>query len=206
MELSEKQAKASYINARLKALSASIKFMVMDKEALETKIWIHDQLGYALLHAKQVFVSPDSAEYQNLQGEWKRIVLPLLHDDRALWRTPYDSYLEQAEALGIELMIDGALPMEYREIIDTAVTVHLTNVLRHAGGTKAWIEARTTAAGFHLRLTNNGTPPKGEIQEIGGLGNLRRAVEQAGGHMEIISVPAFKINLMLPKEMRKNAL
>ena len=206
MELSEKQAKASYINARLKSLSASIKFMVMDKEALETKIRIHDQLGYALLHAKQFFLSPDSADWQQLKREWKRIVLPLLHDDRELWRNPYDSYLEQAEALGIELVIDGELPVEYREIIDTAVTVHLTNVLRHAKGTTAWIEARTTATGSRLRFTNNGMPPKGEIQETGGLGNLRRAVEQAGGNMEIISVPAFEIILTLPKETRENAL
>ncbi len=84
-------------------------------------------------------------------------------------------------------------------IIETALTVHVTNVLRHAGGTKAFVETKKTHSGnYILELSNDGFHPEGPIIETGGLLNLRREVEQMGGTMEIESVPEFKLRLTLP--------
>ena len=48
-------------------------------------------------------------------------------------------------------------------------------------------------------ITNNGTPPAGEIKEGGGLSSLRRRIRSAGGTMAIQSLPAFALTVTLPE-------
>ena len=50
-----------------------------------------------------------------------------------------------------------------------------------------------------ITLTNNGRPPKGEVEESGGLLTLRHRVEDAGGSMQIQSLPVFRLTMVLPK-------
>ena len=49
-------------------------------------------------------------------------------------------------------------------------------------------------------LTNNGAAPKEKITEGGGLSMLRHHVEEAGGRMEIQSLPRFSLMLSLPEK------
>ena len=60
------------------------------------------------------------------------------------------------------------------------------------------VELTRTDAGLSAAITNNGNMPEGEITEGGGLSALRRKTESAGGIMRVQSVPAFKLELILP--------
>ena len=51
-----------------------------------------------------------------------------------------------------------------------------------------------------VSLTNNGAVPKEKITEGGGLSMLRQRIEEAGGKMEIQSIPRFKLMLSLPEK------
>ena len=51
-----------------------------------------------------------------------------------------------------------------------------------------------------ISLTNNGTAPKEKITEGGGLSMLRQRIEEAGGKMEVQSIPRFKLMLSLPEQ------
>lgn len=48
-----------------------------------------------------------------------------------------------------------------------------------------------------VTVTNNGKPPSGVIEETGGLGNLRKRIEKAGGTMKICSAPVFSLTLII---------
>ena len=85
-----------------------------------------------------------------------------------------------------------------RPVVETAVSVQMTNVLRHAGGTKAVIDCRKTPGGYVIEMTNDGMQPQSRIREGGGLSNLRSRVEALGGTMDIESQPLFKIHIFLP--------
>lgn len=50
---------------------------------------------------------------------------------------------------------------------------------------------------YQIRFTNDGKPPKGPIAEGGGLSNLRRSAEDAGGQMQTIGSPVFALILNL---------
>jgi signal transduction histidine kinase len=87
--------------------------------------------------------------------------------------------------------------------VDSAITVHVTNVLRHAEGDIAYISIEKTADGYLMRFTNNGRPPCAPVNETGGLANLRRMTETIGGKMTINSSPQFEMILQLPERSQE---
>ena len=48
--------------------------------------------------------------------------------------------------------------------------------------------------------SNNGRLPEGELVEGGGLGSLRRRVENQGGSMIITCAPEFALTITVPKD------
>jgi signal transduction histidine kinase len=80
-------------------------------------------------------------------------------------------------------------------VID-AIHEAVNNTVKHAGGKNVFI----TIAGGSCTILNDGRPPQQEIAEAGGLANLRAAVQQAGGTMEVVSRPRLMIRIGLPKE------
>jgi len=207
-ELREKQERVRLVNVRLKALMGRIKYTVMEREAAEMRARIHDRFGHALLHARRYVREPEEADRKELLEEWRGTIRPLLAETQGDWQTPFDSMTEEAEALGIRLMIDGELPREahLRALVGTAVSVHLANVLRHAEGTEATVRIRETAGEYEVTFENNGRPPFGPIRETGGLRNLRAEAERNGGTLAIAAEPAFRMTLKLPKEEPNDAL
>ena len=57
---------------------------------------------------------------------------------------------------------------------------------------------------LQVRFCNNGNPPKQKITEGGGLGALRLQVEEAGGSMQILSIPQFVLILSIPEDEEEN--
>ncbi len=199
-ELEEKQARARELNVRLKALLGSIEYLTMSRELMQLKTELHDALGQSLLLSKRFLLDPDSAEAAQVRAVWLNN-LSLLESSRPeSWQKPYYIQEKQAEALGVRLEILGELPTENRliPVVETALRVHATNVLRHAGGSRATVACRREGDSWLLTLTNDGVAPAGPVREGGGLGNLRSRVEAVGGSMELDVSPPFRLRLRLP--------
>lgn len=200
-ELKEKQKKAGNINARLKALNSTIQYIIMDKETLQIKIHIHDSFGKTLLMTKQYLISPDRVDRQEMLSLWRRNISLLKNKERENWQHPYFVTMQNAESLGINIELKGKLPESDKliPIVDSALTVHITNVFRHAEGDIAYISSEKTPEGYTLRLTNNGRPPSAHAKECGGLVNLRKSIESIGGTMQLSFTPQFEMILKLPE-------
>ena len=106
------------------------------------------------------------------------------------------------ELMGIQLICAGELPEEEHliKVIDSAITVHTSNVMRHAEGSHAYILVEDLEDYYLLHFTNDGKPPRKGIRENGGLANLRRMDEQIGGGMKVVALPRFELLLKLPKK------
>ena len=200
-ELHDKERQASYIKRRLRALSSDIKYMVMDEEVLSAKIHIHDSLGQCLLLTKR-WLDGGAVDEDKLVRTWRLNLRLLENREEGLSDRAYLISRRYAEALGIRLEIRGRLPEDagLRSVIDDAVRVHVTNVMRHARGETAYITVVETADVYRLVFSNDGEPPKSEARETGGLRNLRAKAERMGGSMELRSLPRFALILTLPKE------
>lgn len=203
-DLALQRAQAEQVNTRLKALIGSIEYVTMSRELLELKTALHDRLGQSLLMGRRWLAEPEAVDRGELLRLWRDNIGNLLHEGPEAWQSPYYVVGSQAKLLGIELALDGELPREEHlmPVIDTAISVHLTNVLRHAGGTKAAITVRETEDEYILTFTNDGRRPAGPIEERGGLRNLRDEAEALGGRMTVVSIPRFILTLTLPKEVQ----
>lgn len=205
-DLEAKQKQIQHINTRLKALNSTMRYVIMEKEILSIKTKIHDELGKTLLLSRRWLQTPDQVDAKQMLMQWKTSFGLLLHEERETWQIPYLINRRQAELLGIDLTIQGELPEAEHliPVIDTAMTVHTTNVMRHAEGTHAEIRIEEDAQYYILHFTNDGRPPLNGVQETGGLSNLRRMTERIGGGMKIRSLPVFELVLKLPKQPKED--
>ena len=199
-ELAEKQEKARELNARLKALLEGIEYLTMNRELMQLKTRVHDELGQSLLLSKRYLAQPGSVDGKAVKDAWLSGLRLLENSQPESWQAPYFVQKKQAETLGLQLEIEGSLPLEESliPVVETALSVHLTNVLRHAGGHTAKVCCVRKDGRYRLSLTNDGKPPAGTIREGGGLSNLRSLAETQGGRMEVSSSPAFRLTIWLP--------
>ena len=100
----------------------------------------------------------------------------------------------------------GAFPQEGTEgaqLVEAAAHECLTNLVRHAGGTRLEIIGEKTASGWRVRYLNDGSTPSGPIVEGSGLSALRTRTEAAGGKMDIEYAPRFELTLVLHEERQE---
>ena len=201
-ELMEAQKKANEINKRLRTLNEKIAELTTQKEILNSKIHLHDDWSSALLMVKKSIMNPDSVTTQDVFHILDRNVA-LLETEKEMMRSDsHEDMICGAAALGIEIIIAGELPEmpEQNVIIDHAITVCVSNTVQHAHGTELNISCARHSGMYQIIFMNNGDLPAGEIRETGGLANLRRRVEAAGGRMTVIGQPRFELRIELGRE------
>lgn len=118
-------------------------------------------------------------------------------------RIPLNSSPGAAKAIGVTIARSGSFPEEGTEnaqLVEAAAHECLTNLVRHAGGTRLEIFGEKTASAWKVRYLNDGAVPTAPIVEGSGLTALRMRTEAAGGAMEIAVLPRFQLTLILQRE------
>ncbi len=192
--------RAKVLNSRLKALMGTIEYVTMNRELFQLKRSLHDNIGQSILIAKRYLTVPDSVDKKEMINFWRDNINHLVNDQPEEWELPYYVISKEADRLGIRLDIRGVLPEETEliPVVDAAISTELGNTLKHADGTVVTITVTEEDNRYILKMTNDGRPPESEITERGGLTNLRNIVEEAGGSMEITSLPRFIMTVILP--------
>ena len=115
---------------------------------------------------------------------------------------PLETAKERAEKLGVKVLLAGDEPQTQwiRALIALAISECASNCVRHAAGTELYVCFWQKPDGMEVSLTNNGAVPKEPITEGGGLSMLRQRIEEAGGKMEVCSIPRFMLMLSLPEQ------
>ena len=202
-DLEEKKERLRLRGQRLKTLGERIDALNIEKEVLDSKIRVHDEWGRALMAAKAYLEEPDAVNKSTFLSMWEKMISYVEVNDQSSSKEAYEDIFRGAEALGLEIIVDGRLPEEYdvRNILIQAMTVSLSNMVKHAGGKRlqVGIEEEEDAGKERLviSLRNDGTAPEGEVEEKGGLLNLRKKVEAMGGKMSITSRPEFILRIEL---------
>lgn len=92
------------------------------------------------------------------------------------------------------------MDIAFRHVFACGLHECLTNTIRHAHGNMLRVEIAEEQRTIAIHFSNNGEPPRHEIQEKGGLKSLRTLVEERGGEMQIQSTPVFQLHIKLKKE------
>ena len=201
-ELTEKQQRTAAMVERQRALNREIDSMIREREILQLKTRVHDDLSRALLSGRQYLSHPDTASRQELIHLWKQSVRFLQQEGADEWRDGFENAMEAARAFGIALNVHGELPEEPlpRSLISAALVCCLSNAFRHAGADSVSLCLTKEERSYRAVITNNGEPPTDEVTETGGLADLRLQIENAGGTMRIDSLPRFVLTITVPKE------
>lgn len=197
-----RQALAS-LNDRLTLYYREIVDLTVQKEVLAARVRVHESMGGSLLMMKQYLQSGGSeAEGRALEERLRQSAGLLRTVQKPTVRDEYALILDTAEKLRFRIVIDGSLPQTEprKHIIATALHECLTNTLRHARGDTLCLTLRERDGCLTAVLTNNGAQPREPVREGGGLSALRKLTEDAGGAMEVVSLPELTVTLKLPKE------
>ena len=194
------------MNRRLRQYGQDVQEATREKEILRAKTRVHDEIGRVLMQTRQ-FLSGTQGDAESVCAAWRqntRLLLAKYADEQ---RTDaFEQLAHAAQAIGVTIARSGAFPQEGTEsaqLAEAAAHECLTNLVRHAGGTRLEILSERTAEGWSIRYRNDGDAPSGPIVEGSGLTALRARTEAAGGAMAIAHAPRFELTLTLPQERQE---
>lgn len=198
------RAQLAELNRQLTDYYRDIAALTTQKEILDARVRLHDEMGAELLMMQRYLLQGGGeAEQAELEARLRRSLSFLKAQPQSLRRDELELILETAGQLQLHIDLDGALPetAPVRHILSTALHECMTNTLRHAGGDELRVKLTEAGDRLSIRLTNNGVQPTAPIRESGGLKSLRALTEQAGGTMTVTVSPEFAVCLDLPKEV-----
>ena len=205
-ELEEDNLRLNAMNRRLRQYGQDVQEATREKEILRAKTRVHDQIGHALLQTRQ-FLSGTQGDAESVCAAWRqnvRLLLGKYADEQHV--DTFDQLARAAYAIGVTIERRGVFPAkntENAQLVETAAHECLTNLVRHAGGTRLEIIGEKTTSGWRVRYLNDGSTPSGPIVEGSGLSALRTRTEAAGGKMDIEYAPRFELTLALPEERQE---
>lgn len=203
-ELDERNQTLGCVNERLRKYSREIEKITREKEILNAKVRVHDDVGRSLLAFRAYLAQPqEKRDREQLLLLWHHTIAVMMNEavSPESGNSDWELLLEAAKAVDVMLIRDGELPKdkENRAVLISAVHECLTNVVKHADGSRLYIRIWKEGEKLLAEFTNDGRRPLEEIKEKGGLADLRHMVESAGGSMAIQSIPRFVLQVALPK-------
>ena len=188
---------------RLKKLKEDIIQITQEEEVLASKVSIHDELGRCVLASRLALAQEQPAEaLDTVAVMWMQTaerLATIAQDAQQAGDNTLSQLTSAAAALGCAIDLDGKLPEngDTAYLLLTAVREAVTNAVRHAGADRVMVRLREEGDTLTAVITDNGTAQAVSVTEGGGLGSLRRKVEQAGGEMEIKCEAGVSLHLRL---------
>ena len=146
-ELEERNERLNSVNERLRIFSRDMSRLTAEKELLDAKIKVHDDLGRSLLAFRAYLTAePSKRDRSKLLPLW-RYVISVMKKETAP-SEEWGAIEKTAESLHIQIEINGDLPAgladlpvsgEVRSAIMAAIRECLTNTARHARGDRLFV-------------------------------------------------------------------
>lgn len=197
VQLTDDSRKLEEDSEKLKQLSDNVVALAREKEQLNAKSAMHDNLAACITLTKQYITGEfDGLEADTVCREWEKVIA--FRDVIRL--SEKQKLLDSAMTSGVTVRIRGEEPTDGgAELMYTAMQVCLNNAIQYAKATEIYANIWKNEGSYTVVIRNNGKPPEKKITEGGGLTNLRRRVENSGGKMTVQSLPEFSLVIEIPK-------
>ena len=168
------------------------------------KMLIHNDMGRNILSLQRYYANGcNPSEKEDIISQINKTISVLnWENDEEDEVDDIKELTEIADSIGVKLEITGKMPKNKDSIMLVADSLRecITNVVKHAGGDRLFVNITDTDTEHILEITNNGNKPKCEIVEGGGLKSLRKKIINENGKMEVISRPEYKLIITIPKK------
>ena len=201
-ELREKNIQTASMNLRLQRYGENVDELTRSRERLEIKARLHSDLGQALVATRR-YLQDENGTIESPVALWKQNFAVLRTQAETKETTdPLEMMQKAAAGVGVRVEISGERPKQpqIHKLFCEAALETLTNAVRHAEATVLRIELTEGTDSCTACYSNNGRLPEGKLVEGGGLGSLRRKVENRGGSMVVTCAPEFALTITVPKD------
>lgn len=208
-KMREQNKKIQEINKNLKLFNKNIDSFIREKELLEAKRKIHDDIGRSLIHFR-VYLDDEnknSLKRQDLINSWNQNIILLKGGDRNESSSSFDKLYEAAKSAGLDIKISGNLPSceDTLNLLIQILHEAINNAILHGQAKTLFLYICEDNLSYKFTITNDGIVPDGEIVEKGGLKNIRKLVEMEGGSFDIRNKPYFIMDIVLRKGVSNEA-
>lgn len=152
------QERLSELNVRLNAYNNEIVKLTAEKELLQSRLNIHDEMGIDLLRIRRYIKEGGTEQEREEIRERLKGDLSFLLRERSQVRDEYNLMIETSEKLGVHVSVKGKLPEEtqLKHVVASAIHECFTNAIRHAHGNELFINCEETESGYWIAFRNNG--------------------------------------------------
>lgn len=189
---------------RLKKLLKNIAVITQEEEVLMSKIRVHDSLGRSILSTRRFLIQErDISEAKIIIDMWENIINKL-YTSITNSEEPNDNTKEQiidiASMLGCEVIFEGEFPenTNIQYLMLSIVREAVTNSVRHVKAKKVFVILDENEQDYSITIFDD-NDEKINVKEGCGLSNLRRKIENIGGHLIINGDRGIKINAVFSK-------
>lgn len=167
------------MNRELRRLSENVQEMTREKEILEFKNRLHDEMGYGLTAVRQCLLQrKDPAELgASLEQMNKAVQLYRKDSETPPEENEWSVFVEDAAQLGVTVALQGPMPRQRQQLLLTIARECITNAVRYAGANRLEITITPQGGGQRWQFENDGPPPADPaITPGGGLTAIQRRV------------------------------
>lgn len=201
IQLEDENAALAETNEEIGVMLERLSQRIREQETLNLKTQIHNDIGTSLISLSKIMKED---EKKDMQGELLTLenAVSYFSQNRIVSKpVSCEASAEKAKKMGVNLVFVnvGILNESQKNLILSAADESVTNCINHANGDKVTVSADETEDAVTIRITNNGTPPVGEIIPGGGLNSLRSKIENGGGKMYFTYSPEFALIISFEK-------
>ena len=203
--------RARQLAAGMKAYGETIDDTVRRQETLQAKINIHDEMNRMILATQRAALDGGSeSERAAVLRMWQGQALLLCRE--ADTRKSHDIISDLnalADVIGLRAEWNGAPETEDDAVLTlflAAAREAMTNAAKHADAETLVIDVTETGDALAASFRNDGRKPHTAVREAGGLTELRRRIEKAGGQMQVTAQPEFCLAVTIPKGGKDHAV
>lgn len=204
MELQKNNEELKNMLDNIRTTNRNIVEIAREQEILSMKMLIHNDMGRNILSLQRYYANGcNPSEKEDIIRQINKTISVLnWEDDEEDEVDDIKELTEIADSIGVKLEITGKMPKNKDSIMLVADSLRecITNVVKHAGADRLFVNITDTDTEHILEITNNGNKPKCEIVEGGGLKSLRKKIINENGKMEVISRPEYKLIITIPKK------
>ena len=195
-QLAEDNRRLEQDAEELRRLSENVEAVAREREQLAAKSAMHDSLAACITVTKQYLAGDlHGVDGEAVLREWEKSI----SFREALCLPAKETLYENARSSGVTVRVRGPEPVgAAAELLYAAMQVCLSNAVQYAQATELTAHIWEDGDRYNILLRNNGKPPEKPITEGGGLSNLRRRIQRAGGTMTVQSLPVFALVIGLP--------
>ena len=202
LQLKAQTKQLKKISLELKFLSDNVLTLTKEKEVLAAKTKLHDQMGAGMIAVRRMLQQKQTTKdiVEAIRLFRKAVNMMKIDNENPLERSELAEFMHDADAIGVKIILTGEMP-EQTEVYNAFIVAMrecLTNGVCHAGATELQIDIRQDDSSLSMRITNNGTVPKGEIVPKGGLKNMEHYIINLQGTVKIQSLPVFALTVTVP--------